>query len=66
MTAVNSFRISPFAEACMPDSKLAALHARRPVKTHQKTRNGVPLLPVNPDMPRVTSELVHQLREEPL
>lgn len=41
-----------------------ARRALRPAKTHQKTRNGVPLLPVNPDMPRVTSELVHQLREE--
>jgi hypothetical protein len=41
-----------------------ARRALRPPETLQKTRNGVPLLKVNPDNPRVTSELVHQLREE--
>ena len=41
-----------------------ARRALRPAETGRKTRNGVPLLPVNPNAPRVTSELVHQLREE--
>ena len=41
-----------------------ARRALRPAETGRKTRNGVPLLPVNPNSPRVTSELVHQLREE--
>lgn len=41
-----------------------ARHALRPVETGRKKRNGVPLLPVKPGIPRVTSELVHQLREE--
>jgi hypothetical protein len=41
-----------------------ARRALRPAETHRKTRNGVPLLPVNPKTPRVTSELVHQLRED--
>jgi hypothetical protein len=41
-----------------------ARRALRPVETARKTRNGVPLLPVTPNAPRVTSELVHQLREE--
>ena len=41
-----------------------ARRALRPVETDQKTRNGVPLLPVKPGASRVTSELVHQLREE--
>lgn len=41
-----------------------ARRALRPVETGRKTRNGVPLLPVHPGTPRVTSELVHQLREE--
>jgi len=38
--------------------------ALRPVETARKTRNGVPLLPVNPNTRRATSELVRQLREE--
>jgi hypothetical protein len=38
-----------------------ALH---PAETGRKTRNGVPLLPVRPESPRVTSALVQQLREE--
>ncbi len=41
-----------------------ARHALRPAAPTRKIRNGVPLLPVNPEGPRVTSELVHQLREE--
>lgn len=42
-----------------------ARRALRPVETSRKTRNGVPLLPVDPDFPRViTSELVKQLQEE--
>jgi len=41
-----------------------ARRALRPAETSRKTRNGVPLLPVNPKAPRVTSELVRQLREE--
>jgi hypothetical protein len=35
-----------------------------PAASRRKTRNGVPLLPVRAGAPRVTSELVHQLREE--
>lgn len=41
-----------------------ARRALRPIEPHRNTRNGVPLLAVRPDTPRVTSELVHQLREE--
>jgi hypothetical protein len=41
-----------------------ARRALRPAETGRKTRNGVPLLPVHSGTPRVTSELVHQLREE--
>ena len=41
-----------------------ARRALRPADSTRKTRNGVPLLPVGPDTPRVTSELVQQLREE--
>ena len=41
-----------------------ARRALRPAAPTRKSRNGVPLLPVNPEGPRVTSELVHQLREE--
>jgi hypothetical protein len=41
-----------------------ARRALRPAETHRKTRNGVPLLSVNPKTPSVTSELVHQLRED--
>jgi len=36
----------------------------RPSASRRHTRNGVPLLPVRAGSPRVTSELVHQLREE--
>ena len=36
----------------------------RPADPRRKTRNGVPLLAVSPNTPRVTSELVRQLREE--
>ena len=35
-----------------------------PAASRRKTRNGVSLLPVRAGTPRVTSELVHQLREE--
>jgi hypothetical protein len=38
--------------------------ALRPVQPSGATRNGVPLLPVQPNSQRVTSELVHQLQEE--
>ena len=41
-----------------------ARRAMRPEEGGRKTRNGVPLLPVKRDAKRVTSELVHQLREE--
>lgn len=41
-----------------------ARRALRPAETGRKMRNGVPLLPVSPKTRRVTSELVHQLREE--
>jgi hypothetical protein len=38
--------------------------ALRPSSPTRHTRNGVPLLVVRPDAPRVTSELVRQLLEE--
>jgi hypothetical protein len=41
-----------------------ARRALRPTDSDRKTRNGVPLLSVRPGAHRVTSELVHQLREE--
>ena len=41
-----------------------ARRAMRPVETGLKIRNGVPLLAVRPEAPRVTSEHVRQLREE--
>jgi len=41
-----------------------ARRALAPAESHVKTRNGVPLLKVRKGAPRVTSELVHQLREE--
>ena len=41
-----------------------ARRALAPAESKVKTRNGVPLLPVRKGAPRVTSELVHQLREE--
>lgn len=41
-----------------------ARNALRPAEPGRRTRNGVPLLSVGPNSPRVTSELVRQLREE--
>jgi len=41
-----------------------ARQAMRPASPGRITRNGVPLLPVRPGAPRVTSELVRQLQEE--
>ncbi len=41
-----------------------ARRALCPAEPSRKTRNGVPLLPVTPRTPRVTSELVRQLNEE--
>jgi hypothetical protein len=41
-----------------------ARQAMRPAFSNLKIRNGVPLLPVRADGPRVTSELVRQLQEE--
>jgi len=41
-----------------------ARQAMRPTPSTLATRNGVPLLPVRPGAPRVTSELVRQLQEE--
>ncbi len=41
-----------------------AREAMRPAPARRATRNGVPLLPVRPGAPRVTSELVRQLEEE--
>jgi len=41
-----------------------ARQAMRPTQSTRATRNGVPLLPVRPGAPRVTSELVRQLQEE--
>ena len=41
-----------------------ARNGMRPIKTRQRTRNGIPLLAVRPGAPRVTSELVRQLQEE--
>ena len=41
-----------------------ARRALSPAESKVKTRNGVPLLPVRKGAPRVSSELVHQLREE--
>jgi hypothetical protein len=38
--------------------------AMRPASSRLRTRNGVPLLPLRPGAPRVTSELVRQLQEE--
>ena len=38
--------------------------AMRPVPSKLRKRNGVPLLPLRPGAPRVTSELVRQLQEE--
>jgi hypothetical protein len=41
-----------------------ARRALSPAESKTKARNGVPLLKVRKGVPRVTSELVHQLREE--
>lgn len=41
-----------------------ARKALAPGERSAKTRNGVPLLKVRPGTKRVTSELVHRLREE--
>ena len=41
-----------------------ARRALSPGETKIRTRNGVPLLKVRKGAPRVTSELVHRLREE--
>jgi len=41
-----------------------ARKALSPAESKVKTRNGVPLLKVRKGAPRVTSELVRQLREE--
>ncbi|HEY4046353.1 MAG TPA: hypothetical protein VGM27_05735 [Acidobacteriaceae bacterium] len=41
-----------------------ARRALTPSESKLKTRNGVRLLKVRKGAPRVTSELVHQLREE--
>lgn len=41
-----------------------ARRALSPPESKAKTRNGVPLLKVRKGAHRVTSELVHQLREE--
>ena len=41
-----------------------ARKAMRPAPSALTTRNGVPLLPVRPGTPRVTSEPVRKLQEE--
>ena len=41
-----------------------ARRALSPAESRAKSRNGVPLLKVRKGAPRVTSELVHRLREE--
>lgn len=41
-----------------------ARRALSPAESKAKTRNGVPLLKVRKGAPRVTSQLVQQLREE--
>jgi hypothetical protein len=41
-----------------------ARRALSPEGSQVKTRNGVPLLKIRKGAPRVTSDLVHQLREE--
>jgi len=43
---------------------LLARSALRPAGSGNRTRNGVPLLPVGPNTVPITSELVQQLREE--
>jgi hypothetical protein len=41
-----------------------ARKAMQPAPSRRATRNGVPLLPVRPGAPRVTSELIRQLQDE--
>jgi hypothetical protein len=41
-----------------------ARQAMRPTPSTRATRTGVPLLPVRPGTPRVTSELVRRLDQE--
>jgi hypothetical protein len=41
-----------------------ARRALSPSESGRSTRNGIPLLPVRPGSPRVTSELVRELLEE--
>jgi hypothetical protein len=41
-----------------------ARQAMRPASSRRASRNGVPLLPIKPGAPRVTSELVRPLQEE--
>ena len=48
------------ADMISPSAKRAA----SPSKSSPKNRNGVPLLRRRKDVSRVTSKLVHQLREE--
>ncbi len=43
---------------------LLARKALRPTQAPGKLRNGIPLLDVRPDAPRVTSEFVRLLAEE--
>lgn len=43
---------------------ILARKALRPLPADAKVRNGIPLLALRPDAPRVTSELVKQLAEE--
>jgi hypothetical protein len=69
--AIDDDVLAAAKELAMMESKsvgevISALARRalRPAKTDRRTRNGVPLLPVSPNSPRVTSEMVHQLREE--
>ncbi len=41
-----------------------ARQALQPTISNRRVRNGVPLLPVRPGAPSVTSELVNRLRDE--
>jgi hypothetical protein len=43
---------------------ILARNALRPSSSSGDTRNGIPLLPLRPGAPRVTSELVRQLQVE--
>ena len=42
-----------------------ARQALRPTPPPGQTRNGIPLLPLRPNTPPITPELVNQLRDEP-